>query len=109
MGCPNAVNHNFFLWDVNNDGFVDIGIERETFTCILRFEQTDEFDRISGPFYRKSAIEWYIFCPELFRYRKAQIVHDEDLSMIRLPLIEMVKDPVSYVIEIHKSDERTVH
>jgi hypothetical protein len=62
-GCFFAKSSHFFIGDINQDDYVDIGITREKISCDLDTieENGIKNDVVSGLHYRKLPRQWYIF------------------------------------------------
>ena len=59
-------------------------------------------DDLSGPFYRKNKIRWYVFDGRMWRYSSEYDGKILDKNFAGLPLIGLVKNPVQFVREILK-------
>ncbi|MDY7036906.1 MAG: hypothetical protein SV375_12180 [Thermodesulfobacteriota bacterium] len=62
-GCFFAKNCHFFICDIDQDGYVDIGIAREEISCDYDTIEKNgiETDVVSGPHYRIFPRQWYTF------------------------------------------------
>jgi hypothetical protein len=99
MGCFWANFSNFYIYDINNDGFTDLGIITEKIWCEHENDQRAERESISGPFYHKQSIKWYIFQLTSWQYNTKLNQNNPD-NLIKLPLIGLSKSPVEFLIEI---------
>ncbi len=99
MGCFWANFSNFYIYDINNDGFTDLGIIAEKIWCEHENDPRAERESISGPFYHKQPIKWYIFQSTSWQYNTKLNQNIPD-NLIKLPLIELSKSPVEFLIEI---------
>jgi len=99
MGCFWANFSNFYIYDINNDGFTDLGIIAEKIWCEHENDPRAERESISGPFYHKQPIKWYIFQSTSWQYNTKLNQNIPD-NLIKLPLIGLSKSPVEFLIEI---------
>ena len=102
MGCFYSTFHNFIIGDINNDGLTDIGVTLEKIWCEEESNQEQQIDVMSGPYYKKYPIEWYILkgntwerAPQYNGIRPKQ-------AIMKLPMIGLKKSPVEFVREIYK-------
>ena len=100
MGCRFAQHHNFYLNDVNHDGFTDIGIIKERIFCVGYTDTTKDVDLMTGPKYQKSIVKWFIFTNGKWIESKQTDTYPINIeNSIELPLIGLVKSPIDYVSE----------
>ncbi len=100
MGCYFAKFNNFFIGDINDDGFTDLGVVMERIWCEEYFDEKEQVDAISGPFYQKQPIKWYIFESTKWVYQSKSDGMKPKNALIRLPLIGLIKSPVEFVKDI---------
>ena len=100
MGCFWAKFNNFFIGDINDDGFTDLGVVMERIWCEEYFDEIQQVDSISGPFYQKQRIEWYIFQSTKWMYQSEFDGMKPKNTLIRLSLIRLSKSPVKFVRDI---------
>jgi len=100
MGCFSAEFNNFFIGYINDDGFTDLGVVRERIWCEEYFDEKEQVDSISGPFYQKQPIKWYIFGSTKWKYQSKSDGMKPKNALIRLPLIGLIKSPVEFVKDI---------
>ncbi len=97
MGCFFAQHNNFVIGDVDGKGMTDIGVTLEKIWCDF-----GKNHNLSGPFYRKYKIRWYVFDGRMWHYSSEFDGMILNKSFARLPLIGLVKNPVQFVREILK-------
>jgi len=100
MGCFWASFSNFYIGDINNDGFTDLGIITEKIWCEDNTDPRQETISISGPFYNKQNIKWHVFQSTRWKHQTKfdQIIPESIL--LRLPLIGMSKSPVKFIRDV---------
>ena len=100
MGCLFALHNNFYLNDVNHDGFIDIGVVKEKIFCTEYTDKINDVDLMTGPKYKKFTVKWFLYSRGKWidsKKNKALPVNID--SSIQMPLIELVKSPVDYIKE----------
>lgn len=100
--CFSAFNTRFILSDINNDSHLDIGIHKEQLSCKEKVHDDSEY--IVGPFYESKPTKWYLF-------KNTQWIYSPDYDRRFpknhywvLPLIDISKSPLNYVMELNKKD-----
>jgi hypothetical protein len=103
-GCFFAKFQNYILGDIDNDGLTDIGVILEKIWCEGKSDEKKQIDFMSGPYYKKYPIEWYIFKGNIwkkaFQYNGILI----GKAIMTLPMIGLKKSPVDFVREIYKNN-----
>lgn len=105
IGCFFATFHNFVIGDINQDGYQDIGVIKENFNCEEKFDEKEQIDRIIGPNYSKSEIQWFIFNNNKWQENIKFHGIIPDKPYYKLPLIEMTKTPIEFIFERLKRRE----
>jgi hypothetical protein len=102
MGCFYSTFHNFIIGDINNDGLIDIGVTLEKIWCEEKSDEEQQIDLISGPYYKKYPIEWYIFKGNT--WEKAPLYNETwpKKAIMELPMIGLTKSPVEFGQEMYK-------
>ena len=101
MGCPFATFLRFVIGDINKDRLTDIGVVREEIKCEETYDERKEVDVMTGPFYEKRPIKWYVFTIDHW-------THHTDYNgkypqhYAELPLIGMEKSPVELVKNLYQ-------
>lgn len=94
-GCWEAVNHTFFLGDINKDGRQDIGAAREELKCEW-YVNAEGDDGIRGPFFVASPIQWYVFS-EGHWIETPDYNGQMPTEYRELPLLDIMMTPVEFV------------
>lgn len=101
MGCPYAKFYFFVIGDINDDGFIDIGATKEEVRCEWVYNEEKDIDNMSGPFYEKYPIHWYIYVDAHWKYEPSfngQYLHTK---YRKLPLINLIKSPIDFIRETY--------
>ncbi len=100
IGCETALFHELEIADINNDGSTDIGVIKKEVECVEKYDEEEDLDRIvSNEIIHPK--KWFIFSSHNWEY-----VDNDKFAMTsnsmgtKLPLIDLVIDPVSYVKDI---------
>jgi hypothetical protein len=72
----------------------------ERIWCEEYFDEKKQVDSISGPFYQKQPIKWYIFDSTKWIYQSKSDGLKPKNALIRLSLIGLIKSPVDFVKDI---------
>jgi hypothetical protein len=103
IGCFRAHATAFLLADIDDDGVLDIGAEREEIECheVTRVEEDGSLsDGIDGPYYLRHPVHWHTFHSGGWRYDAKLDGRFPRLSYWELPLIGIAKTPVDFVKEL---------
>lgn len=100
-GCPFAKFCFFVIGDINYDGLIDIGATKEEVRCDWMYDEEKDIDKMSGPFYEKYPIQWYIYLDAHWKYESSFNGQYPHTKHLRLPLIALVKSPVDFVRETY--------
>ena len=103
MGCFFATFHDYVIGDINNDGLTDIGVTLEKIWCEEQFDEKRQLDLMSGPYYEKYPIEWYIFKGNIWKKASQYNGIRPEKAIMKLPMIGLKKSPVEFVREIYKN------
>ncbi len=98
MGCFWATFSNFYLYDINNDGFTDLGIIAEKIWCEQENAPGDDMESFSGPYYQKQEMKWYIFQSTRWQH-DTKFNQNTPGDLIKLPLIGLSKSPIEFLQE----------
>ena len=97
IGCFSAVSTRFLVADVNRDGWLDVGVQREELEC--RDVVRDDVDAVEGPFHVRLPVRWYVFDRDRW-------IHEPKLDATaptgpswELPLIGIIKTPIEFLEE----------
>ena len=101
MGCPFANFHVFIIGDINHDGLIDIGSVKEEIRCEWIYDEEEEIDKISGPFYAKFPIHWYIYGDSRWQYEPGFNGRYPATKCLKLPLINLAKSPVDFIRQVY--------
>ncbi|MFX0202760.1 MAG: hypothetical protein ACFFCW_42190 [Candidatus Hodarchaeota archaeon] len=101
MGCAFATFLRFIIGDINNDGLTDIGIIREEIRCEETYDERKEVDVMTGPFYEKRPISWYVFVRDHWT-QKADYNGKYPQGHAELPPIGLEKSPVDIVKNLYQ-------
>ena len=101
MGCPFAQFSFFVIGDINHDGLIDIGANKEEVRCNWMYDEKKDIERMFGPFYEKHPIQWYIYLDAHWKYESSFNGQDPHTKYLRLPLIALVKSPVDFIRETY--------
>ncbi|MBN1271655.1 MAG: hypothetical protein JXB26_05235 [Candidatus Aminicenantes bacterium] len=96
-GCFYATFNNFFIGDIDGNGLTDIGIVKEKIWCEEYFDKKNQTDSLSGPYYKKQPIKWYLFISDNWRCQSAYDGMKPEGQFLKLPLIGLIKSPVDFV------------
>lgn len=102
MGCFFATFHDFIIGDINNDGLTDIGVTLEKIWCEEESDKERQIDFMSGPYYKKYPIEWYILKDNMWEKASQYNGILPEKAIIKLPMIGLNKSPIEFVREIYK-------
>jgi len=99
-GCFSASYSKFLLSDINNDGYIDVGVVGEELKC----ETVKGIDRDirQGPYYDAHPVRWYVFSKDHWEYAPRFDRRFPRKDYWELPLIGLVKSPVDYVKGIYR-------
>jgi hypothetical protein len=108
MGCFFASFNEFYLGDVNNDGLTDIGVTLEKIWCEEVSDEDRQMNFMSGPYYKKNPIEWYIL--RGLRWERAPQYEGirPKKAIMKLPMIGLIESPVEFVRGIYKEELKEV-
>jgi hypothetical protein len=101
MGCPFATFLRFIIGDINKDSLTDIGITREDIKCEETYDEEKEVDVITGPFYEKRPINWYVFVRDHWT-QELEYNGKYPQGYVELPLIGLEKSPVDMVKKLYQ-------
>jgi hypothetical protein len=96
-GCFRALNHRFFLADVDEDGMLDLGALREELVCRLEESRENPGDSYSrGPFDCPQPVRWHVFADGQWA---AAPKHDgfAPAAPRELPLLGITRSPVDFL------------
>jgi hypothetical protein len=100
-GCFRALNHRFFLADINEDGLLDLGVLREELVCRLEDSRENPGDSYSrGPFDCPQPVRWYVVADGQWT---AAPKHDglAPADQRELPLLGITRSPVDFLKSTH--------
>ena len=101
MGCPFATFLRFTIGDINKDRLTDIGIVREEIKCEETYDERKDVDVMTGPFYEKRPINWYVFVRDHWAY-EPDYNGKYPQGYRELPLIGLEKSPVDIVKNLYQ-------
>lgn len=101
MGCPFSNFHFFIIGDINHDGLIDIGTVKEEVRCDWMYDEENDIENMTGPFYQKYPIRWYVYADAHWRYRPSFNGQYPGKKFIKLPLIALVKSPIDFIRETY--------
>lgn len=97
VGCATALFHELEIADINEDGSMDIGVTKKEIKCIDEYDEEEELDRVVSS-EKTHPKNWYIFSSNHWEYLESYgSAKSSDTFATKLPLIDLVIDPVSYV------------
>jgi hypothetical protein len=109
MGCFEAGATAFLLADIDQDGVLDIGAEREEIECreVTRVDDDgSEIDGVDGPHYVRHPLRWHTFRDGRWRHDAKLDGRSPgpELPHWELPLIGIAKTPVDFVRELDQGE-----
>jgi hypothetical protein len=101
MGSFFATFLSFIVGDINNDRLIDVGVTREEIKWEPAYDKEKEIDFLTGPFYEKQPLRWYVFVGDHWDYKADYNGRFPFQGYLELPLIGLAKSPVDFVKEFY--------